>query len=86
MTLIPVVVPNDKVVQHICCKGFTTQNVLAVCDFDMRFTFVLAEWFGSVYDMRVFNDGITKYGDMFPHPPPGKILPMMQLKLLECCN
>ena len=41
-THIPVVVPNDKVVQHLCWKGFTAQNVLAVCDFDMRFTFVLA--------------------------------------------
>ncbi|XP_034580959.1 uncharacterized protein [Setaria viridis] len=41
-THIPVVMPNDKVVQHLCRKGFTTQNVLVVCDFDMRFTFVLA--------------------------------------------
>ncbi|XP_072151744.1 uncharacterized protein [Setaria viridis] len=71
-THIPVVVPSNKVVQHLCRKGFTTQNVLAVCDFDLRFTFVLAGWPGSVHDMRVFNDATDKYKDMFPHPPPGK--------------
>jgi hypothetical protein len=71
-----VVVPNDKVVQHLCWKGFTTQNVLAVCDFDMRFTFVLAGWPGSVHDMRVFNDATNKYKDKFPHPPSGTIVSM----------
>jgi hypothetical protein len=40
-THVPCVVPNDKFVQHLCHKGMTTQNVMAVCDFDMRFTFVL---------------------------------------------
>ncbi|XP_072151435.1 protein ALP1-like [Setaria viridis] len=71
-THIPVVVSSNKVVQHLCRKGFTTQNVLAVCDFDLRFTFVLAGWPGSVHDMRVFNDATDKYKDKFPHPPPGK--------------
>ena len=45
--------------------------MLAVCDFDMRFTFVLAGWPGSVHDMRVFNDALEKFGDKFPHPPLG---------------
>ncbi|XP_066375116.1 protein ALP1-like [Miscanthus floridulus] len=71
-THIPCVVPTDKVVQYMCRKGMTTQNVLAVYDFDMRFTFVLVGWPGSVHDMRVFTDAMTKYGDMFPHPPTGK--------------
>ncbi|KAL6633763.1 hypothetical protein ACP70R_026434 [Stipagrostis hirtigluma subsp. patula] len=71
-THIPVVVDNDKVVQYMCRKGYTSQNVLAVCDFDMRFTFVLAGWPGSVHDMRVFKDATTTYGSKFPHPPPGK--------------
>jgi len=76
------VVPSDKVVQHICRKGMITQNVLAVCDFDMRFIFVLAGCTGSVHDMRVFTDAMTKYGDMFPHPPTGKQLLMLQSQLL----
>jgi hypothetical protein len=72
-THVEVVVPNDKKVQYLCRKGHTTQNVLAVVDFDMRFTFVLAGWPGSVHDMRVFNDAINKYKERFPHPPLGTI-------------
>ncbi|XP_025818423.1 uncharacterized protein LOC112894820 isoform X2 [Panicum hallii] len=71
-THVEVVVPNDKKVQYLCRKGHKTQNVLAVVDFDMRFTFVLAGWPGSVHDMRVFNDAINKYKERFPHPPLGK--------------
>lgn len=47
---------------------------MAVCDFDMRFTFVVAGWPGSVHDMRVFKDAITKYRDKYPHPPKGIVL------------
>jgi hypothetical protein len=43
----------------------------AACDFDMIFTFVLAGWFGSVHDMRVFDDAMTTYNNVFPHPPIG---------------
>ncbi|WVZ60458.1 hypothetical protein U9M48_010475 [Paspalum notatum var. saurae] len=71
-THVEVVVPKDKMVQYLCRKGHTTQNVFAVVDFDMRFTFVLAGWPGSVHDMRVFNDATNKYKERFPHPPPGK--------------
>ena len=55
-TYVQCVVPNDMFVQHLCRKGITTQNVMACCDFDMRFTFVNAGWPRSVHDMRVFND------------------------------
>ncbi|XP_072148472.1 protein ALP1-like [Setaria viridis] len=71
-THVPVVVPSSKVLQHVGRHGYSSQNVLAVCDFDMRFTFAVAGWPGSVHDMRVFNDAINKYGDKFPHPPQGK--------------
>ena len=70
-THIPVVVPSNKVVQHTGRHGYTSQNVMAICDFDMRFTFVVAGWPGSVHDMRVFKDAIDKFGDKFPHPPEG---------------
>jgi hypothetical protein len=75
-THIPVVVPASKVVQHVGRHGYPTQNVLDICDFDMRFTFVVAGWPGSVHDMRVFNDALRKYGTIFPHPPPGTIILM----------
>lgn len=71
-THIPVVVPASKVAQYVGRHGYSTQNVLAICDFDMKFTFVVAGWPGSVLDMRVFSDAVRKYGDKFPHPPPGK--------------
>ena len=70
-THVPITVPTEKVVQYIGRKGIITQNVLAVCDFDMRFTFVLTGWPGSVHDMRVFNDALEKFGNKFPHPPEG---------------
>ena len=79
-THVNVVVPSTKVVQHMNRKGKTSQNVLAICDFDMRFTFVVLGWPGSVHDMRVFNDAIQKYGDKFPHPPQGT--DKLQLSLL----
>ncbi|RLN41575.1 hypothetical protein C2845_PM01G33420 [Panicum miliaceum] len=71
-THIPVVVPKELFVQHLCRKSITTQNVIACCDFDMIFTFVLAGWPGSVHDMRVFNGAMTTYNHVFRHPPEGK--------------
>jgi hypothetical protein len=49
-------------------KGFISQNVLAVCNFDMTFSFVLAGWEGSAHDSRVLEDGVDKG----LHLPPGK--------------
>ena len=40
-THVPVVVPTSKVVQHTGRHGYTSQNLMAICDFDMRFTFVV---------------------------------------------
>jgi ribosomal protein L3 len=41
-THIPVVVPSSAIIGHFGRYQETTQNVLAVYDFDMRFTFVVA--------------------------------------------
>jgi len=70
-THVKVVVPTNQVVPHMGRHGYTSQIVLALCDFDMRFTFAVAGWPGLVHDMRVFKDAIDKYGDSFPHPPKG---------------
>jgi hypothetical protein len=45
--------------------------VLAVCDFDTRFTFIVAGWIGSMHDTRVFNEALDKYADKFPFPSEG---------------
>jgi hypothetical protein len=76
-------VPNDKFVQHLCRKGMTTQNIMAVYDFDMRFIFVLVGWSGSVHDMRVFNDATTTYKHVFPQPPADKQL--SNTTFVPCC-
>jgi hypothetical protein len=48
---VPCVVPSNLFMQHLSRKGMTTQNVMVACDFDMRFTFMLSGWPGSVHDM-----------------------------------
>ena len=53
-------------------KGFTSQNVLAIVDFDMKFTYVVAGWEGSVHDARVLRDAQLDPSFSFPHPPTGK--------------
>ena len=53
-------------------KGFTSQNVLAIVDFDMKFTYVVAGWEGSVHNARVLRDAQFDQAFRFPHPPMGK--------------
>lgn len=33
-----------------------SQNVLAVCNFEMEFTYILPGWEGSTHDVRVLQD------------------------------
>ncbi|KAJ9560157.1 hypothetical protein OSB04_005317 [Centaurea solstitialis] len=53
-------------------KGVPTFNVMAVCDFDMCFTFVSVGWEGSAHDTRVFIHAIETPSMNFPKPPEGK--------------
>jgi hypothetical protein len=68
---VEVSVPTEDVVNHTCRHGYTSQNILAVCDFDMRFTFVVTGWPGSAHDTRILNHALTNFGDKFPKPPAG---------------
>ena len=34
-------------------KSYATQNVMAAVDFDLRFTYVLADWEGTTHDALV---------------------------------
>ena len=67
---VPVTVPADDVVNHRCRHSFTSQDVLAICDFDMRFTFVVAGWTGSAHDSRIPNHALAHFSS-FPVPPKG---------------
>ena len=70
-THIPVVVPRDRKIPYIGRKGVTTQNVMAVCDFNMCFTFAWAGWEGAAHDARVFLEALRRPELGFPHPPRG---------------
>jgi hypothetical protein len=56
---------------HIFIGTEKPLNVLEVCDFDMRFTFVVSGWPDVMHDMRVFNETLDKYADKFPFPLEG---------------
>ena len=43
-------------------KVGTTQNVLVAISFDLKFTYVLARWEDSAYDLRVLNDAFARPG------------------------
>jgi hypothetical protein len=45
---IPVFVPDQK--QYIKRKGYLSQNFLAVCNFNMEFTYVMPGWEGSAHN------------------------------------
>jgi hypothetical protein len=49
----PASVPMLKQDKYIEGHMYTSQNVMTVCDFDMRFTFVITGWLGSMHDTRV---------------------------------
>jgi hypothetical protein len=72
-THIEVIVPPSEQAVHMNRHGYCSQNVMAVCDFDMRFTFVVVGWPGSAHDTRIWRDTVfNKYKNNFPHPPDGK--------------
>jgi hypothetical protein len=61
-------VPDEVVARYRNRKGGVSQNVLAVCDFDMKFTYVLSGWEGSAADSTVYTDARRKGLSL----PPGK--------------
>lgn len=71
-THVKVLVPFSKVGQYINRKSDKTQNVLAICDFDCRFTIVAFGIPGSAHDWTILQEAIRKYGPNFPHSSPGK--------------
>lgn len=50
-------------------QGNCYQNVMAVCDFDMKFIYVMAGWEGVAHDSRVLNETIRNPVNNFPIPP-----------------
>ncbi|XP_076890202.1 uncharacterized protein LOC143541207 [Bidens hawaiensis] len=53
-------------------KGECYQNVLAICDFNMVFTFLWAGWEGIAHDSRVLKEVAFNQTSGFPFPPTDK--------------
>ncbi|XP_043703598.1 uncharacterized protein LOC122653724 [Telopea speciosissima] len=43
--------------------GCISQNILAACDFDKKFTYILAGWAGSASDSRILDNTIHRVGE-----------------------
>ena len=54
-------------------KGFTSQNIMAMVDFEIKFTYIVAGWEGSAHDARVLNVATSTPSFRFPHAPPGML-------------
>ncbi|XP_042487724.1 uncharacterized protein LOC122067929 [Macadamia integrifolia] len=44
-------------------KGDISQNILAACDFDMKYTYILSGWEGSASDARILDNALHRDGD-----------------------
>ncbi|KAK6929013.1 LOW QUALITY PROTEIN: Harbinger transposase-derived nuclease domain [Dillenia turbinata] len=53
---------------YIGHKGYPIQNVLAIVDFNICFTFVWAEWEGAAHDNRIFGEALCNQNLNFPYP------------------
>ncbi|KAL5537461.1 hypothetical protein UlMin_044694 [Ulmus minor] len=68
-THIPCIVDAHLQAAYRNRKGYTSQNVLAVVDFDLKFTYLVAGWEGSIHDSRVLRDAMSDPAFSFPTPP-----------------
>lgn len=68
-THVSCVVSASEQPRFIGRKGYPTQNIMVVCDWNMCFTFDLAGWEGTAHDARVFDKALTTANLNFPHPP-----------------
>jgi hypothetical protein len=71
---VTVKISPSKQIPYIGQKGTSTQNVMAVCDFYMCFTFVWAGCEDIAHDIRIFLEAIRNEELRFPHPPRGLYL------------
>ncbi|CAL1388264.1 unnamed protein product [Linum trigynum] len=53
-------VHRDNQTRFRGCKEWPTQNVLATCNFDLQFTYVLAGWEGTASDSRIIKNAFAR--------------------------
>ncbi|KAL5580763.1 hypothetical protein UlMin_013205 [Ulmus minor] len=71
-THIPCIVAANFQAAYRNRKGFTSQNVLAMVNFDLKFTYIVVGWERSVHDARVLRDAMSDPAFSFPKPPRDK--------------
>ncbi|KAL2475108.1 putative harbinger transposase-derived nuclease [Abeliophyllum distichum] len=71
-THVKAVLPVSERLHFIGRKGYPSQNVLAACDFNMCFTFVLPGMTGNTHDNRILVRAIHFADINFPEPANGK--------------
>ncbi|XP_057790865.1 uncharacterized protein LOC131007974 [Salvia miltiorrhiza] len=66
-TYIDVMVSNEDKPRYRTRKGHISTNTLAVCDRNLKFTYVLPGWEGSAADSRILRDSLSRpYGLRVP--------------------
>ncbi|XP_020578781.1 uncharacterized protein LOC110023629 [Phalaenopsis equestris] len=65
-------IPSQDKVAYIGRHGSTTQNVMAICDFNMCFTYVMTGRKESTHDSQIFSYATKNISQGFPHSPSGK--------------
>ncbi|XP_056176731.1 uncharacterized protein LOC115671314 [Syzygium oleosum] len=83
-THIPAMVPTYDQIRFIGRKGMTTQNVIAICNFNMEFVYVWAGWEGQAHDTRIFYEAIGRPDTHFPHPPPDSLFNGLVTSIYLC--
>ena len=74
--------PSDQV-PYIGRKGIPTQNIMAVCNFDMQFTFACAGWEDAAHDARIFQSVIHNPALNFPKPPSDNYIYMKKYAFVQ---
>ncbi|XP_048501562.1 uncharacterized protein LOC125497893 [Beta vulgaris subsp. vulgaris] len=69
-THVRVKVSNTNAPRYRGRKNWPTQNVLAACSFDLKFTYVLPGWEGTASDSRILKNALTREDSL--HIPEGK--------------
>ncbi|CAH9120108.1 unnamed protein product [Cuscuta epithymum] len=59
-THIPAMISGRETSSYRNRHGIISQNVLATCNFDLQFMYVLSGWEGSAHDSKVLTDALTR--------------------------
>lgn len=59
-THIPAMIKGRQVSSYRNRHGIQSQNVLAACNFDLEFIYVLSGWEGSAHDSKMLSDALSR--------------------------